>query len=305
MIDLLPQIKALADETRLRLLNILVRHELNVNELVAILGMGQSRISRHLKILADSGLAQSRRDGLWVFYRAVDNGSGRELIDALKPFMAEAGLRQDLSRAAEVVDDRQKATKQFFDAIAGDWDRRSREMLGDLDLAEEITRRMPMSRVAVDLGCGTGEILASMLAKAESVIGVDNAPAMLARARQRFAGNGEDVSLRIGELHHLPLRDQEVDFALISMALHHLVKPQDALMEAYRVLGPGGNFLVVDLTRHDVEAMRSDQGDRWLGFDPEELTTWLNKAGFSIQDSVFFPVNNGLTVQMQLARKSE
>lgn len=60
--------KALADETRLRLLRILLHHELSVNELVSILKMGQSRISRHLRVLSDAGLTTFRRDGLWVFY---------------------------------------------------------------------------------------------------------------------------------------------------------------------------------------------------------------------------------------------
>ena len=60
--------KALSDETRLRLTYVLERYELSVNELVSILEMGQSRVSRHLKILTEAGLLSSRRDGLWVFY---------------------------------------------------------------------------------------------------------------------------------------------------------------------------------------------------------------------------------------------
>ena len=53
-------------------MGLLLEHELNVNEIMAVLNMGQSRISRHLKILSDSGLVRSRRDGLWVFYSASD-----------------------------------------------------------------------------------------------------------------------------------------------------------------------------------------------------------------------------------------
>lgn len=78
--------KALADETRLRLLNLLREQELNVNEIVAILEMGQSRISRHLKILSESGLLQSRRDGLWVFYKAADGGKEVNFSPAWFPF---------------------------------------------------------------------------------------------------------------------------------------------------------------------------------------------------------------------------
>ena len=57
--------KALADETRLRLLRILLHHELSVNELVSILKMGQSRISRHLRVLSGAhDLPQGRPLGL-------------------------------------------------------------------------------------------------------------------------------------------------------------------------------------------------------------------------------------------------
>lgn len=302
---LLPLLKALADETRLRLLNVLMRHELNVNELVAILHMGQSRISRHLKILADCGLAQSRRDGLWVFYSAAGKGRGKELLDALAPQLTDADLARDLERAGEVVEERSKATKRFFDAIAPDWDRRSRQVLGGLDLVTEVVKRMPACAMAADLGCGTGEMLVAMQAKAASVIGVDNSPAMLEQAAQRFQGDGKAVSLRIGDLNHLPLRDGEADFALMSLALHHLVRPQEAMAEAARILGRSGSFMLVEFTRHEDEAMRSEHGDRWLGFDPEELSAWLHKAGFTVEDTTFFTVNNGLTVQMQRARKSD
>ena len=239
MLALLPPLKALADETRLRLLNVLLAHELNVNELVAILDMGQSRISRHLKILADSGLAQSRRDGLWVFYSAMQAGRGREFLKALAPLLRGPELERDLERANAVVEERSRATKRFFDAIAGDWDRRSREVLGDLDLAGEVVGRMEPCKVAADLGCGTGEMIEALQGKAASIIGVDNSPAMLEQAAKRFQGDGGKVSLRIGDLNHLPLRDGEADFALMSLALHHLVRPQDAVAEAGRILGPG------------------------------------------------------------------
>ena len=64
----LSTVKALADETRLRILRILMTGTYNVNELVAILSMGQSRVSRHLRILSDAGLVRPRRQGTWVYY---------------------------------------------------------------------------------------------------------------------------------------------------------------------------------------------------------------------------------------------
>ena len=82
-------LKALSDETRLRLALVLFHYELSVNELVSLLNMGQSRISRHLKILTEAGLLQSRRDGLWVFYSAATEGEGHEFLSSVISFMQE------------------------------------------------------------------------------------------------------------------------------------------------------------------------------------------------------------------------
>lgn len=87
--NLLTQTKALADETRLRLLGVLARHELNVGEVVQVMGMGQSRISRHLKILMDAGFVTCQRNGLWAFYSArADNGT-QPLLQAVLAGLAE------------------------------------------------------------------------------------------------------------------------------------------------------------------------------------------------------------------------
>ena len=72
MTDPLKVYKALADETRLRLVRLLVRGALNVNEIIGILGMGQSRISRHLKILSEAELVTKRREGTWIYYEEMD-----------------------------------------------------------------------------------------------------------------------------------------------------------------------------------------------------------------------------------------
>lgn len=60
--------KALADETRLRILNLLVRGELCVCDIMAVLDIGQSKASRHLAYLRNAGLVDDRRDGVWMYY---------------------------------------------------------------------------------------------------------------------------------------------------------------------------------------------------------------------------------------------
>ncbi|MFP5239457.1 MAG: ArsR/SmtB family transcription factor [Acidobacteriota bacterium] len=267
--------KALADETRLRLMRLLTRHELNVGEIVAVLGMGQSRISRHLRILVESGLLAARRDGLWVFYGAQPSA----LLEAVTPLIADCGPEEDLRRAGEVLEARNRETRSFFNAIAPDWRAMRREVLGDLDLEGLILARLPQCGTIADLGCGPGELLAALSAKCQRLIGVDASPAMLELAR-RAPGLGA-ASLRVGELEHLPLADAEADIAVLSLTLHHLSDPARALREARRVVAPGGRLIVVDYLKHDAELMRQRYGDRWLGFDPAEVRAWLEQAGFA------------------------
>ena len=80
--------KALADPTRLRILSLTLSRELNVQELMEVLSMGQSRVSRHLRILTDGGLLTCRRDGLWAFYRVPADGAGRRFLDTVTPLLA-------------------------------------------------------------------------------------------------------------------------------------------------------------------------------------------------------------------------
>ena len=289
--------KALADDTRLRLFCVLSRHELNVNELITIMDMGQSRVSRHLKILASSGLVKWRRDGLWVFYSAVQEGEARQFADAVLPFvLRDAMFQADISVAVSILEERLSATRQFFNAIADDWDQLARDVLGTHDLSGAIAATVPSGSVAVDLGCGTGEVLERMLPVAGEVIGVDGSARMLDRARHRFVGENVRVSLRIGDLEHLPLRDGEADFISINMVLHHLFSPEAALDEARRVLRTKGRLVLTDFDRHENESMRVTYGDRWLGFTYEFLRAALEKARFTIVAAEKIPVEKGLFV---------
>ena len=297
--------KALSDETRLRLLLVLNRYELNVNELVDILGMGQSRVSRHLKILTGAGLLDYRRDGLWVFYSAVSGGSGRKFIEAIYPFLSENGqFRSDLALAAGIVEDRAAKTRQFFNSIAEEWEHMSEELLGAFELEEIVLAHVPpVCGVAVDLGCGTGSMLEKLLGRAERVIGVDGSARMLELARRRFKNDEKRISLRIGNLEHLPLKDTEADFASMNLVLHHLSNPFGVLQEIKRVLAPGGKFALSEFNQHSDETLRVEYGDHWLGFTIDEIKGILAQSGFELTGTASYPVNKGLVLNFFTAQK--
>ena len=186
--DISNYFKVLGDKTRLRLISLLINHELNVNEIVAILGMGQPRVSRHLKVLLDSGLATFRRDGLWVFYSIVVNGEAGQFIKSIKSLLQnDKELMTDLERSKIIIENRAKETVKFFDSIAGDWSRLKETIIGDLDINALIDRYIKKCGLAVDIGCGNGDLIPYLLTFAEKVVGVDRSQRMLEQAKKLIA----------------------------------------------------------------------------------------------------------------------
>ena len=302
--DALKYFKALSDETRIRLINILLHYELKVGELVSVLEMGQSRISRHLKILAEAGLVENLREGVWGFYHIARSGPGRSFINAVRYlFEDDSAYAEDISRAARVIEERKRHTLQFFDHIAPRWDLFKGEIIGDFDLNRAIFQEVGNYAVGVDLGCGTGDLLDVMSGHAEKVIGVDSSPRMLEEARKRFSDRGDAIEIRLGEIEHLPLSDGEADLAVISLVLQYLTRPEAAISEVSRILKKGGRFILADFEKHDQEILREKYGARWLGFSGSELERWLEGKGFSLGRMDSYPLNNGLPLTIYYASR--
>jgi ArsR family transcriptional regulator len=301
--------KALSDETRLRLLNILGFREFNVQELTGILDMGQSRISRHLKLLQDGGLIESRRDGLWSFYRAVDHDPGHRFSDSIRYlFQEESIYRQDLETAAVLLRTGKMRSRRFFDSVASNWEIMKRSVIGELDLVGEIVnlvKRMPSAGSVADLGCGSGALLERIAGTVKTLIGVDSSREMLAETAKRLGRKAAEVDLRIGELEHLPLREGETEVAIINLVLHHLRNPRQGLLEARRILQAGGTLILADFQKHEQETMRSRYGDHWLGFPTQDIESWLEDAGFRIEEHSEYLVRKGLRVFLYCGSKQE
>jgi ubiquinone/menaquinone biosynthesis C-methylase UbiE len=300
--------KALADESRLRIFTLLLNHELNVNEMVSVLDMGQSRISRHLKILTGSGLLGCRRDGLWSFYSVPPNGEMKDFIKGVSGFLNNCDwIKTDNREASNIIKERTLQTKRFFNSLAPEWENIKRELFGELDINREIISQIKKCQTISDLGCGTGDLVLLLKNKAKNVIGVDNSPKMLEKARKYVVGNSdggiEAFDFRIGEMEHLPLKENETDYAVINMVLHHLNSPQEGLNEAYRILNKSGTLIVVELSKHADENMRKKFGDRWLGFKKSELENWFLKAGFGIIKKKEFPLKKEFKVFLYILSK--
>jgi ArsR family transcriptional regulator len=277
-------LRLLGDEARLRLLRALSREALNVSELTAVLGLAQSGVSRHLRLLREAGLVAEERTGGFAWYRlapeaAAADGPRATLWAWLRGEFEKAtpATRADDARLEEV----RRLRKESFSEHGGSTDRRQlvpgRSWMA---WSRALGLLLPPLDVA-DLGCGEGYLTLEAAQWARRVFAIDRSPAVLARAQamaaRRRVGN---VVWKRGELERLPLADGSVDVALLSQALHHAADPATALGEAARVLKPGGRLIVLDLAEHDQNWVQTKLGDRWLGFSDRRLRGLLTTAGF-------------------------
>src|SRR5688572_3637410 len=117
---------SLADPTRLRILMLLRAMELSVGEIAQVLGQSQPRVSRHVKILVDAGLAERHKEGSWVFVGLGGRARVEPLFQLLERWAERDGdnpqYPADAARLAAVRADRAAAAERYFAAHAGDWD---------------------------------------------------------------------------------------------------------------------------------------------------------------------------------------
>ena len=275
--------KTFSDPTRIRILALLEEEELAVQELMAVLGMAQSRVSRHLAILREASLLQGRRDGTSVFYRFELPGSGawRETWELTRRALATDPIHErDRQALAQVVEKRSASARTFFEKIGPEWDA-LRAIFDDEALRARAVAQLvsPGLRVA-DIGTGTGTLAAELCQLGLRVIAVDHSKRMLAAAEANFrARKLSAIELRLGEAGELPLEDEEVDAALAHMVLRYLPSPAEAIREMARVVNPGGTVVVVDFVQNEHEWMREELGVAWLGFRVEEIESWFEEAG--------------------------
>lgn len=276
-------LKALSDPCRLRLTAVLLSGEFTVQELTRIMGMGQSRISRHLKILTEAGVLTVKHQGTWSYYRV---GEESNFFSAIRPAFEQEFEKlpersRDLVAVAAVLEERRRRSQEFFDRHARQWDDLARTLLPVPEYRPFLLELVPEGAAVLEIGVGTGGLLKDLATRASKVIGVDHSPAMLDEARRRVANSGiGSIELRLGEMTHLPLPDASVGCVVANMVLHHAADPTAVLTEIRRVLAPGGVSLLADLARHEREAAREQLADQWLGFEEAELTGWLTAAGF-------------------------
>lgn len=283
--------RAIGEETRLRIMALLIRGELTVTEITNILGQSQPRVSRHLKILADAGLAERHREGAWMFYRiaaeARENPSLGAVLKAVETTSSSGDriIARDRERFEQSREARAAQAAAYFKENAREWNRLRRLHLPESDIESRMIDMVGDDEIGmfIDLGAGTGRMLEIFADHYKNGVGYDLSHDMLAIARANLERAGvAHAQVRHGDLFSLPLDTQTADVVCIHQVLHFLAEPAAAVREAARLLKPGGRLIISDFAPHDLEFLRDEHAHRRLGFSDEEVGDWCGAAGLRL-----------------------
>src|SRR5687768_7298318 len=302
---------SLADPTRLRILVLLRAMELSVGEIAQVLGQSQPRVSRHVKILIDAGLAERRKEGSWVFVSLGARARLEPLFQLLDRWSELDGdtttTAADAARLAAVRADRAAAAERYFASHAEEWDALRSLHVAESEVEASIGRALddaPIGRL-IDIGTGTGRMIELFGRAASQSLGIDRSPEMLRLARVKLAQAGLDaVELRQGDMYSLPLPSGAAETVIIHQVLHYAQNPAAAVSEAARLLTPGGRLLIVDFAPHEREELRSRDAHVRLGFSDEAILKYFEEAG--LQGRVVEHLEGGeLTVTIWLGEQPQ
>lgn len=304
---MLNAMKAVGEETRLRILALFRTGELTVTELVIILRQSQPRVSRHLRLLCEAGLLERYREGTWIFYRLAESGPEGDLARAVMNFIpfSEQILRHDGARLAEIKQERQSKANRYFSENAESWDRIRSLYESEEDVEKillDVTGDMKIDDF-LDVGTGTGRLLEVFASRIGRGTGIDLSREMLAVARVNLEKSKlHNCQVRQGDMYDLALNSDSMDLILIHQVLHFADDPSAALKETSRLLRVGGRVIVVDFAPHTLEYLREEQAHRRLGFNDEEVIGWMTNVGLK-NDPVMHLKGKELDLTIWVANK--
>jgi len=302
--------KAAGDPLRIQILKVLQQNAYGVLELCQIFDIRQSAMSHHLKILSNSGLVATKREGTTIFYRR----------NPLNPDVDLQSLQQVLFQSIDqamldpIVDvklktinqDRAKASVDFFNRNVSRFEENQDLIASWSDYGESVENFLDSSihihitDSVLEIGPGYGQFLGKLSATFDQVFALDNSQQMLAECRQRAKQQGlTNIQFFHGDTESILPKKLRVDAISLNMVLHHNPTPATIIEHCANLLNSDGVLLITDLCAHDQEWVKETCGDLWLGFDPAEITDWAIAAGLTEGSSLFLTQRNGFRIQLR------
>lgn len=296
-------LKAASEPTRLRILSLMAEGELSVKDLTEILDQSQPRVSRHLKLLADAGLASRHAEGAWAYYGLVENTPQADLVRRLvRQLDGEDGtLQRDQERLRRVRETHAEEAARYFATVAESWDRLRSLHVPEAEVERAIVAVASGRKIdrLVDLGTGTGRMLELLADHYRHGTGIDSSREMISLARAKLAAaNIGHAQVRLADISDMEATGP-ADLVVLHQVLHYFDDPGKILGVAARMLAAGGAVIVADFAPHDLEFLRQEQAHRRLGLSQAQMEGWARQAGLVVEESREFPNPSdpeGLTV---------
>lgn len=307
--DLAATLKAAGDPLRLEILRLLARDSFGVMELSRIFVIKQSGMSHHLKVLANAGLVATRREGNSIFYRRALPGAEspfRQLLESLFHTLDQNPLADEFHEQLKIIQqERAVASQTFFTDNAAKF-RAQQDLIASHEVyAEAVTEMLantplPQRQTALEVGPGEGEFLSVLASRFAQVIALDNSESMLEKA-QAFATERQlaNVEFIHGDTEMAVQQALKADCVVMNMVLHHVPSPAHLFDDISQLLNPHGCLLVADLCHHDQQWARDACGDVWLGFEPDDFSSWAQHAGLKEGQSQYMALRNGFQIQVR------
>lgn len=307
--SMVQMLKAAGESTRLRLLVLLARGELSVKDMTEILDQSQPRISRHLKLLTESGLVERHAEGAWAYFALAVQGGAADFLRQIATDLDinDAQLQQDADRLDQLRTAQRQQAAGYFAEVAESWD-----ALRSLHVPEEAVEAAVLRYAAktvdvtIDLGTGTGRMLELLADTYKIGVGIDSSREMIAVARAKLSdADIGHAHIRLGDLVDLTGYKGQADRLIIHQVLHYFDDPGQILKSAAQVLKPSGEMIIVDFAPHKLEFLRDQHAHRRLGLSQEQMQGWAQAAGLKVQTFEDFPNGasaEGLTVRLWVLR---
>lgn len=293
---LLHALRAVAEPTRLRILVLCARADLTVTDLTAILGQSQPRVSRHLRIMCESGVLRRDAQATRAFFRLAEDVSIAGAVLGAVP-VDDPAILGDLRRLQQVKTNRAARARTYFRAHAASWNHIRGLHVDPTQVEAALADLWPGAAGAdgagaaadrdagpelLDIGTGTGRMLRLFAPRVRGAVGIDTSPEMLNIARADLDAAGlRHCFVRQGDMYALPWASPSFDVVTMHMVLHYAEDPAAVIAEAARVLRPGGALLIADFAPHQVEQLRIDHAHHWLGLPGDDVVAWCRAAGLS------------------------
>ena len=305
--------KALGDSIRLQILRLLKSESFGVLELCRILGIRQSALSHHLKILSNAQLVSTRREGNSIFYRRAFL-SGDDYYREIKESVFDQVDLLPLAESAEkkisqIQLERAQQSLSFFNKNADKFKEQQGLIVAHDDygsILHDVIDSLGLNDKAtvLEVGPGEGLLLTELAAKFKKLIALDNSKEMLEKSKEAIAkGKFNGVQFILGDTTIARKKDVLSDLIIFDMVLHHISSPTKTFKDSSALLNENGYLLIADLSSHDQDWVRESCGDLWLGFDETDLNHWAQKAGLVTGQSSYLGLRNGLQIQIRVFRK--